>query len=437
MLLIWIASGMIATPLAYITVPVSVLLLKRKGMYAELISGFIFLLVLSDSRQDGLEFAKNAKNIYLVLLTLFFLFDRKEFRIKGTFVAPFIPFLIWASFQIIRNPETMVSIQKTLSYGLIFLVSPAYFIKVFREQGTRFLRDHSFLMSYLLLAGLILYFTMRETVLVGFRYSGVLGNPNAIGLFCTVFFILFQCAVIKFPNLFTRNERFFIYFLIGFSVLLSGSRNTILSIGIFLFFAHFYRISPWLGAFIVLIIAALYQVVISNLPDILQALGLAEAMRADTLESGSGRIVAWGFAWQLINSDIKQFLFGNGFGYDEWIFILNYSVLEKLGHIGGVHNSYLALWMNTGLIGLLLWLSGFFRTIMRAIPKSYTALPLTYAVMFSATFEAWLMGSLNPYTITFLFILAMLNTDNSEFADYQPGAIPVKGKSVITPSLGG
>jgi hypothetical protein len=51
MLLIWIAAGQIATPVALGVIAISVILLKRKDYYSELIIGFIFILMLSDSRQ--------------------------------------------------------------------------------------------------------------------------------------------------------------------------------------------------------------------------------------------------------------------------------------------------------------------------------------------------------------------------------------------------
>ena len=79
MLAIWVACGWVAKPLAMVVVPLSVVLLKRKNMYAELIIGFIFILILSDSRQDQLLFAKDVKNFYIILLSLFYFFDRKNF----------------------------------------------------------------------------------------------------------------------------------------------------------------------------------------------------------------------------------------------------------------------------------------------------------------------------------------------------------------------
>ncbi len=421
MLLIWVACGFVEKNIAVAVVTVSILLLKRRNMYAELIIGFIFILILSDSRQYQLEFAKSVKNIYLVLLTLFMFFDKKQFTYKNTFFLPFVPFMLWSVITLFKAPEFFLSAQKTLSYGLLFLVSPVYFIKAFHDYGKSFLRDFTWLITILLLIGLSLIILKPDFVFLAGRYSGILGNPNGLGIFCTLFFILFSCIQIKFRELFSRNELIFIYAVLLLSVILTGSRNTLTSIIIFLVFTKFYKISYWYGFIAVIGLAFLYQTVISNLPDILDALGLAKALRADTLESGSGRLVAWRFAWEILNSSPSQFFLGGGFSFDEFIFFINRNWLSVLGHQGGVHNTYLALWLNTGIIGLILWMVGFFRTVFKAVPITYTALPMMYAVLFSATFEAWLMGSLNPYTINFLFILALVTTAKSDFAGEDEG----------------
>jgi len=415
MFLIWVACGFVNMYLAYAAVGISILLLKRRNMYAELIVGFIFILILSDSRQDQLEFAKTIKNIYLVSLTLFAIFDRKQFQYKNTFFLPFVPFLAWAVVTVFKAPQFSVAAQKTLSYGLLFLVTPTYFIKAFHEYGTRFLKDFTWLITCLLILGLLLIILKPDFVFLAGRFTGLLGNPNGLGIFCTLFFMLFSCIQIKFKDLYTRNELILIYAVLMICVVLTGSRNALTSIFIFLVFTRFYKISYWLGFLALIGLGLVYQTVISNLPTLLEAFGLTEALRADTLESGSGRLVAWGFAWEVINSSPLQFFMGGGFSFDEFAFFLNRDWLSTLGHQGGVHNTYLALWMNTGIIGLVLWIIGFFRTVMKAIPITYTAVPMMYAIVFSATFEAWLMGSLNPYTIMFLFILSLLTTPTESF----------------------
>ena len=77
----------------------------------------------------------------------------------------------------------------------------------------------------------------------------------------------------------------------------------------------------------------------------------------------------------------------------------NYDYLERMGHQGGVHNSYLSMWFNVGIVGLLIY----FRSFVLLFIKAAKLLPISTAVMFSVLFsvmyESWLVGSLNPYTI--------------------------------------
>lgn len=416
MLTIWVASGWVMTDAGVAVVLLSVVLLKRKEMFAEMIIGLIFILILSDSRQDQLEFSQKVKDMYLLLLTLFYLFDRKHFQFKNTLVLSFIPFLIWSFAMVFRSSEMMVAFQKTLSYGLLYFIVPAYFIKAFHDKGPQFLKDFIMLVSILLFTGFLLIILNPEFVYLAGRYTGVLGNPNGMGIYCVITLMLFMCTIIKFPDLFTKQEKIIIFTLIGLSAIMTGSRNTLMSIIIFLLFTKFYKISYWYGFMAVIVAILLYQVVFSNLPSILEALGLAKALRAENLESGSGRIVAWIFALNNINSSLSLFMMGGGFSFDEMLFYNNRHALSALGHQGGVHNTFLALWLNTGIIGLILWMFGFLRNIFKAVTITYTALPLLYTVLFSAFFEAWLMGSLNPYHITMLLIVTLTLTDNKEFA---------------------
>src|SRR6187551_2504725 len=89
MVLVWMVCGNILTELAMGVVVISVLLLKRKDMYMELILGFMILLMFSDSKMLSLGFAKEIKDIYLILLTLFLLFDWKNFKQKNIIFVSF------------------------------------------------------------------------------------------------------------------------------------------------------------------------------------------------------------------------------------------------------------------------------------------------------------------------------------------------------------
>lgn len=380
-------------------------------MYVELICGLIFILVLSDSWSPSMSWAGNVKDIYLLLLTFFMLFNLKEFSRKNILYYPFIPFFILAAVLILRNPDPLLCFQKTLSYILVFTILPYYYNKLLADDSERFLKGLIYTITLLLLYGFLLIFIDYEAAYLVGRYRGVMGNPNGLGILCTVFFAFFTIVINKYKNIFPKWEVGLIYGSIILSVILTGSRNTLLSILIFFGFSRFFKISYWLGFTIIVVIAVTYQVVITNLPAIIASVGLQEYMRVEHLEDGSGRIIAWKFGWDKIQED---FLFGRGIGYEGWLYKKYEDYLYELGHIGNSHNSYLATWLNTGIVGLLLFLYAFIYRFVKAASLSPYALPLMYGILFSATFESWLVGSLNPHTPMLLLILSMFMDDTKE-----------------------
>ncbi len=404
----WIILGNINTELAMASVVISVILLWRGNRTMELMLGFITLLVFSDSMMVSLEFAKKVKDIYLVLLAVFLIFDKSLVREKNVLFVNFIPFFIWALCMIPRSPIPVVAAQKTISYALIFLVAPFYFTKLIREHGPNFFKGYFWAVTIILVSGLILSFIDADKGYLMGRFRGVFGNPNGVGVFCAMVMLVLVIARSQIAGLFTRIELLWIVGLILISVFISGSRNSLITIVFFFAFLRTYKLSKWLGFAILIFLVVAYEIVISNLPEILNYFGLAKALRVDSLQSGSGRFVAWGFAFRIINSDVMQFFMGKGFAFEEYIFHSYQDYLVRLGHVGGVHNSFLALWINTGIIGLVLWMYGFLKTVFQASRFSYLAMPIVYAIFFSAFFEPWLNASLNPYTIHVILVLSAL-----------------------------
>lgn len=47
----------------------------------------------------------NAKNVYIVLLSLIAIFDRKHFTVPNKLFLPFVPFLIYAALIVYKNPN--------------------------------------------------------------------------------------------------------------------------------------------------------------------------------------------------------------------------------------------------------------------------------------------------------------------------------------------
>lgn len=420
LILIWVIAGIIAPELAMVVIPLTLMLLKNKGRYAEIIVAFAILLYFSDNRKHEFAFAGKTKDIALVLVSAFVMFDSKQFFSKSKFWYPFAAFFAVASISMFRNPLPMLAFQKTLSFALMFIYIPNYFTReIAIDRGERMLKlwIWSGTLLYVVALGLSRILPENYTYLVG-RYNGLLGNPNGIGSFSTVFFIMIMLTLQKHPKMFTKPQLVLIFGSLILSVLMSGSRNCIFSILIFLFFSRFYKISYWVGFVIVIVVAILFQIINENLPAIINAFGLGDYFRVDHLEDGSGRLIAWTFGWQEIQNN---FMLGRGFSYEETLFEENKYWLNDLGHLGGVHNTFLALWLNTGIIGLIVYLVGFFKNFFKAASVNYMALPTMFAILFSCMFEAWFQGSLNPFTIIAILNITLLqHVDTTQEKDTFP-----------------
>ena len=422
LVLSWVVADLIATELADVLVIITFILLKSKNRYLELILAFCVLLFLADNRHHHFDFATHTKDIILILISMFVLFDKKQFPVKSELFFPFAGFLVLSLVMVYRHPTPFVSFQKTISYILLFTIVPNYFVKLLNEDPKLFFRNFFFFFSFLLFIGLTMIFWKYKDVYYMGRFSGLLGNPNGAGSYCTVFSILLAVVLFHYPKLFSKSELWFIIIVIGLTVILSGSRNTIFSILIFLFFKRFYKISSFAGFFIVIVSALLFQIASQNLPDIISTFGLGKYFRVQHLNDGSGRLIAWKFGLAEIQ---KNFLLGRGFAYEEYYFFLNKEELSLEGHQGGIHNTYLATWMNTGLLGLILFLYGLFRTFFKAASNSYLAIPALFAILFSITFESWFVGSLNPFTIIALLIITTLLYKRPDGAEEEKNIVPL------------
>jgi O-antigen ligase len=410
MILVWVFCGIANQWIATGVVVVCALLMKQKNMYRELVWGFLFILVMGDNREYSALYGATAKVPYLLFMALFYFLDSKNFRFKNDFFYPFVIFLAVAliSTYACPAPNLSNSIQKWLSFLLLYSVIPMYFLKMIKEHGTEFIKDTLYLFAFFLIAGLVIYFISQSSVTLAGRYSGIFGNPNGIGIFCTIFFLLTFSVNYKFQGLLNKNDLIVIYTLIAISILMAASRTAMMSIFLFLIFVKFFKTSYWLGIPVLILAIIGYTFISDNIVEIVKSLGLGKFLRADNIEDGSGRTLAWKMAWIELQS---HFILGRGFAYDEYYFRVNQDWFLRHGHNGGIHNTWLALWMNSGIVGLVLYIFGFFKLFSRVIGKFPLAIPLLFAVIFSGSFEAWLMGSLNPFHIVFVLLFSIVIYD--------------------------
>jgi O-antigen ligase len=398
----------------YALIPLTILLMARQEMYEELLIGYLFVLILSDSASPQLLFAKNIKNIYISMLALIFFIRFRQLYEDNILFKLFLPFLLFSlvtmSFAI-EDSYFFTSVQKTISYALTFLVIPNMIDYLLKNNKEEVLKRFVFFIVFALVIGLILKYALPSVaILNGTRFRGVFGGPNGLGIFCVLFFIVFFMITEIYQSLFSKNEKRFIYLLLFWSVLGSGSRNALIAIGIFYFFQKFFGLSPFLGVIFFVALLFVSEIISANAVQIINSLGLGEYFRVQTLEEGSGRLIAWGFAWNQIQ---HNFFIGRGFAYNEFYMRQHYGMLLKLNHQGGVHNSFLTFWFDQGLVGLLIYLRSYILLFIKAAKKTKFAFPAMFAISFTAFFESWLVGSLSAFAFMGIFIFTILT--NSEF----------------------
>lgn len=404
-LLFWLAAGVLTGPLVYAIVPLHLLYLNNRNSLLILLLGLWFILVLSDSRHAFLNFSVNLKAVMMVVLA-WIAYTNLPYWGNKSFYKPFLPFLAVAAYSMMLGPDIFNSFQKTLSYGLLFFIVPNLVNGLLSSQRDFFLKGVAYLGALVLIAGFVFRILAPEYVIFkGERFSGILGNPNGLGIFALMFAMLFYFISRFHPTLLSRNEKIVIWAAIGASLVMAGSRGAIFSTVIFFGGIWLFKRSIPLGFLVMIVGIWGYQVVVNNFEEIVISMGLGDYFRLETLESGSGRLVAYEFAWQNIR---ENYWLGKGFGYAEHLMAANREYFMNKGHDGNVHNSYLTIWLDTGLFGLIAlawgWLVHFFRA-SRLTPMAWAAL---FAVGFSAFVESWLAASLNPFTIQLVILLTLL-----------------------------
>ncbi len=408
MMTAWVLAAQVAPVLVMVVVPLSFVLLRQREDWAGVLMGMVVVLVLSDARSDmpDLAYFKTVKNICVVLMAGFYLLAEQRFRPSARVFAIFMPFFIYSAFPLVYSPALSTGVQKTVSYALMFLIVPNYVLYCFREQRWDFFRDLVFLIVALMVIGIIMGRLAPGLAHIGGRFHGVFGNPNGVAIFCLLAFMLVTVLAHVRRGLFSGWELVLIYGSILYCLVLSGSRGSLAAVLIYVTIHRFFSYSPVLGLVVLIAFIAVIEVVTSNIAAIVTFLGLQDYFRLHTLEEGSGRYFAWQFAWEKIQ---PYFFFGGGFATDETIMRSHYRYLERMGHQGGVHNSYLSMWFNVGIVGLLIYFRSFVLLFFKAAKLTRAGVAVLFATLFSITYESWLVGSLNPYTIMLLIIMTVIS----------------------------
>ena len=402
--------GVWGGPLIYPIYPLFLFLYGLRGRYFEMFIIAIWTLMLADyvpvenATYDDLLWAKKLKPLVPLTLFLFFIRDRESFKPYPKLFAYFIPFLAIVTIGLTDSIFFQVGFQKTISFVLMYLCIPLYVTILHRRDQQNFWKAVLTFIIGMLSIGIVLRFAAPDIAMKVGRFKGVLGNPNGLGVFLNLTFILW--VLIRRFNLatFTKKENIYILFVILLSLIWTGSRNGMMSM--FLFYVMYKMIQVnWFFALVLLAaILTFNDQLFIVFVGVVEFFGLQGFFRIDSIEEGSGRAIAWVFAWQEIQD---YFFIGGGFGHDEHIMRPNYKWLSMQGHSGGVHNSYLSMWMDAGILGVTAYFGGIIAIIGKTMKNNYIIIAFVTSIAFNIYFESWLVASLNPFTIIYLMILTI------------------------------
>ena len=398
-----ILLGLVSPALSAIVWSLSFIYCLSKKDNESVLLLFMGLLIMSDSRSQNFNFAPVIKNIVAPLFALYSILSFDGIS-NNKILKGFIPFFIFAITISIFNVNQFLSFQKSVSYFLLFASIPVIVLQL----ELRFFKHYFFFVAALLLVGVVFNFIDPNITQIQGRYRGMMGNPNGLGIFLIINFLLYQ-LVLKLKNdLFSVRVKYIFLFLFILSLIMCQSRTALVVFAMFYVIRKLFSQNKGFAWIMLLSFIPLYSWFEKKVPIWIVQSGLGEYFRVNTLSQGSGRTIAWTFAWEQLD---KNFFIGNGFAYTEQLYVDYYLYLSHLGHQGNAHNSFLTLWLDTGLIGLSLFLVPFFYLFYKANRHNVYAYPILFCITFSAFFESWLAASLNPFTIIFLFIIVLLNRE--------------------------
>jgi len=388
----------------------SFVFLMRSGDQSRVLLAFVALLIMSDSRAHMFQFAGNAKIVVAIILWLNIMRNFREYKsIDNRVFRYFLPFILFSIIGVFWSFDIVTSLQRTISFAIIYFSIPLIYIRAL-QQNPRFNAMFMWFVVVVLVIGLMIHFLSPQFTTLSGRFRGLLGNPNGMGLFLLLVFLLGFLTYKRHQDEYKLSGLAVVFLVVfGLSLVLTGSRSAIFSILIFLIFNRLSSIANFVSVLAFLVLVFSYEYLLFRLPDIILYLGLEEYMRLQTLQEGSGRNVAWSFAWNKIQD---VFYFGGGVGYTEHIYVVHGRELSILGHQGNAHSSYLTIWLDTGVIGLGLFVFGLLMNIINAIANSRYTLPIVFAILFTTYFESWLAGILSPFTSTFLILLTALQQES-------------------------
>ncbi len=420
-LLLLVLSSFGGSIVAMITALLVILNDIGKENYRYVFIVFTCLLLFSDSNSSLFyQSGKNGKDLAIVAIAIM-LFVKNKTNFQYTYLRYFGYYLGIALLGLLVANFSMVGLQKLFSYGLVIWIIPVLLFLIFEKgEGLLFLQQLIVTFTVIYFISIILSRLNPASFAQFGRFNGIHRNPNGVGIFATLFVMNMYLIKEKIPQIFSKRVFWAILSVFLLSIVLASSRNSIFALTIFFVFSLF-RVRFFAGLVLIIGIALGYNYLMLIFEQLVMAADLEKELRLDTFSYASGRIYIWQACWMEIQNN---YWLGHGFSYEEYSKWdkAYYKILPMLIHnYGNIHNSYLTIWLNTGLLGLLAYLIGLITYVVKHQFNSRRLVPFVFATIFMAFFESFMVASLNPYTwqLWFAFFIASIQLNQTPSSEIQ------------------
>jgi len=265
---------------------------------------------------------------------------------------------------------------------------------------------------YIFLNIIVFFFPIYEGIFNEGRFSGLMGNPNGLGLLGAFSYVLIQWIGLNEMTTYSKRSLLIFKVLLFLIIILTGSRTALLAVFAFELILRVYKNK-------ILLIASLLSLTFIGIilnsvvfEELIMSLGLIDYLRLDTLETASGRTEVWEVAY---DEFLRQPWLGKGLLYDDY-FIQDYS-LKRFGENNArnwnkVWSSYLSLALDVGIIGILLFGQFWYRLFKASTDKLF-GLAFIVMILITAVTESWMASSMNTY-MPVVFLIWALQTNHGK-----------------------
>jgi len=345
-------------------------------------------------------------------------------RIKSFDVLAIV-FLIYAFLSRYYSPFPSLTSERAMTVSALYIAVFWIIWKYAYDQGLE--KVVSLLLNVAMLVfimGYLMIFIGPYRPFMAGRFTGIFSNPNGLGVICA---ILLPVSLWQFLETRKRTS-LLLFFLILLALLLSGARGsinaTVMALGYFIYIrSKKYR--PLLFFALMSFALVMLWVIEILIKEFFKAY-----IRVETIPILGGRLEIWPVALTLI---MNKPIFGYGFGTEDKLIELKKIILRQ--HVGAyVHNSYLGMLLQLGIIGFIIFYIPLFILLFKELfltrdtPVSllrYALRASLIAGLICCIYESWIYSVGNAVAFPF-WILVMLLTF-CRYRDKEKGIVEVSG----------